>query len=693
MIAHSIMSSSGKTTALLRPHWLLRLRNRHFLLLDALILCVTPTLALMLRVDGAQALETYAPGLLLYTAVALLIRLALFYLLGLYARYWRYASIDELIQIVTAGVVSTMLVVAVFFGVRIPALGICDALEPACALPRSIPFIDALLVVLAVGATRFSVRAAAMHTQRGRRNRSLERVLIVGAGEAGTMIVREMNANPQLGLDPAGFVDDDPEKHGTRIRGLPVLGDRNALPYLVEEHKIDQVIIAMPTAPGKAIREVLAICEHAGVPAKTMPGMYELLGGQVSVSQLRNVQIEDLLRRDAVETDIAAVQELLQGRCVLVTGGGGSIGSELCRQILRCRPARLVVVGHGENSIFEIQQELQRAVNGAGRRRANDRQPSSPPEIVAVIADIRFADRLTNIFQQHRPQIVFHAAAHKHLPLMEENPGEAITNNVLGTRNVLQAALACGVERFVLISTDKAVNPTSIMGASKRVAELLVHQAAGQSGRPYAAVRFGNVLGSRGSVVLTFKQQIAAGGPVTVTDPQMTRFFMTIPEAVQLVLQASVLGQGGETFVLDMGEPVRIVDLARDLISLSGLEVGRDIDIIFTGLRPGEKLYEELFVGGEDYQRTAHQKIFIANHASRLAPTALDQSLDELIAAATCGDEAAIRRGLHGLIPEFRPPEPGVPSAPASQAATGAAAFQPAMAGRAPGPQWHTSTG
>ncbi len=683
----------GKFTSLPRPQFLLRLRNRHFLLLDGLILCFTPSLALMLRVEGSQALETYGPGLAIYTIVALIIRLPIFYVLGLYARYWRYASVDEMIQIVTAGLVSTMLIVAVFFGVRIPALGICDALEPACTLPRSIPFIDALLVVLAVGATRFSVRAAALHSQRGRRDRSLQRVLIMGAGEAGTMIVREMNANPQIGLDPIGFVDDDPEKRGARIRGLPVLGDRAALPHLVEEHKIDQVIIAMPTAPGKAIREVLAICEQVGVPTKTMPGMYELLGGQVSVNQLRNVQIEDLLRRDPVQTDIAAVQDLLHGRCVLVTGGGGSIGSELCRQILRCHPARLVIVGHGENSIFEIQQELQRAVNGAGGRRVNGRQPSSLPEVISVIADIRFPERLLHTFQQHRPHIVFHAAAHKHLPLMEENPGEAITNNVLGTRNVLHAALACGVERFVLISTDKAVNPTSIMGASKRVAELLVHQAAKQSGRPYAAVRFGNVLGSRGSVVLTFKQQIAAGGPVTVTDPQMTRFFMTIPEAVQLVLQAVVLGQGGETFVLDMGEPVRIVDLARDLISLSGLEVGRDIDITFTGLRPGEKLYEELFVGGEDYQRTAHQKIFIASNASRLSPNGLEQSIDELIAAATCNDETAIRRGLQALISEFRTPEVNGRAALAALPAIEPAKPQPVVSSPAPSIRPRTSAG
>jgi FlaA1/EpsC-like NDP-sugar epimerase len=685
-----------KSTSLPKPHFLLRMRNRHFLLLDVLILCVTPTLALVLRVDDLQALDNnYALALLLYTAVALAIRLAVFRTLGLYSRYWRYASIDEMIHVVTVGLISAMLIMVVYFGVRIPALGICGSLEPACILPRSLPFIDAMLVLLAIGATRFSVRAVDLHVRHDLSSQSLQRVLIAGAGEAGTMIVRELNANPQIGLYPIGFVDDDPQKHGTRIRSLPVLGDRNALPRLVEQHKIDQVIIAMPTAPGKTIREVLTICEQAGIPAKTMPGMYELLGGQVSVSQLRNVQIEDLLRRDPVETDTAAVWDLLQGRCVLVTGGGGSIGSELCRQILRCQPSKLVIAGHGENSVFEIEQELRRKLRGSVASSANGRRQHMQPEIAPVIVDVRFAERLHNVFQQHRPQIVFHAAAHKHVPLMEDNPGEAITNNVLGTRNVLDASLACGVEQLVLISTDKAVNPTSIMGASKRVAELLVHQAAERSGLPYCAVRFGNVLGSRGSVVLTFKQQIAAGGPVTVTDPQMTRFFMTIPEAVQLVLQAAVLGQGGEAFVLDMGEPVRIVDLARDLISLSGLEEGRDIDIAFTGLRPGEKLFEELFVAGEDYQRTAHQKIFIANNASHLASDGLDLAIEALIAVALGGDEADIRRELGSLVPEFRRPDAGDSAqlALSPLPVTRALATQPAIPGSVRAMKPQTSTG
>ncbi|MEI2690889.1 MAG: nucleoside-diphosphate sugar epimerase/dehydratase [Anaerolineae bacterium] len=679
-----------KFTLLQGTHFLLRLRNRHFLLLDALALCVTPALALALRVDGVQALSNYVTPLLLYIAAALAIRLAVFYSAGLYSRFWRYASVGELTQIGAAVLVSTIIIVALFFVVRIPALGLCDAIEPACALPRSIPFIDALLVVLVIGLTRFSVRTADLYLQRGRAGQITQRVLIVGAGEAGAMIAREMRTNPQLGLDPIGFIDDDPEKKGVRIRSLSVLGNRAMLPILVGEHKIDQVIIAMPTAPGKTIRELLAICEEAEVPAKTMPGLYELLGGQVSVNQLRNVDIEDLLRREPVYTDIAAVQDLLAGRCVLVTGGGGSIGSELCRQILRCRPAKLIIVGHGENSVFEIQQELQRAAGQVGKEtsRQGDKGDGRQGDtgegrqvIVPVIADVRFAERLHSIFQQHQPQVVFHAAAHKHVPLMEENPSEAITNNVLGTRNLLEAALASGVERFVLISTDKAVNPTSIMGASKRLAELLVLDAARRSGRAYGAVRFGNVLGSRGSVVLTFKQQIAAGGPITVTHPEITRFFMTIPEAVQLVLQAAVLGHGGETFVLDMGEPVRIVDLARDLIDLSGLEEGRDIDIVYTGLRPGEKLYEELFVIGEQNQRTTHVKIFIA--VGERAPQMADgagaaQAIDDLIALAVQGDQQGVRRSLQALLPEFKAPssepvasspEPDQPAGPSTRPA------------------------
>ncbi len=342
-------------------------------------------------------------------------------------------------------------------------------------------------------------------------------------------------------------------------------------------------------------------------------------------------------------------KKLLRGKRVLVTGGGGSIGSELCRQVMRCNPAELIILGHGENSVFEIAQELTRTLastrNGA----------ESPVRLRTVIADVRFPERLEAVFGEVRPQVVFHAAAHKHVPLMEENPGEAVTNNILGTRNVVAAAVAAGVQHFVMISTDKAVNPTNVMGASKRVAELIVHQAAAATGQPYVAVRFGNVLGSRGSVVLTFKHQIAAGGPVTVTHPEMKRYFMTIPEAVQLVLQAATLGSGGEVFVLDMGEPVKIVDLARDLIELSGLRIGRDIDLAFTGLRPGEKLFEELFTAGEEYTRTRHAKIYVASNASQAVPEDLDTQVAALAAAAQTEDRPMLLQCLQRLVPEYAP--------------------------------------
>ena len=352
--------------------------------------------------------------------------------------------------------------------------------------------------------------------------------------------------------------------------------------------------------------------------------------------------IEDLLRRQLVQSDMAAVRRLIFGRRILVTGGGGSIGSELCRQLLRCQPAELIILGHGENSVFEIYQELcPMEIDG--------------PLLTPVIADIRFPERIHAILEQYRPQIIFHAAAHKHVPLMEMNPTEAVTNNVLGTRNLLNAALATHAEHFIMISTDKAVNPTNVMGASKRAAELLVQRTAAISGRPYVTVRFGNVLGSRGSVVLTFKKQIAAGGPVTVTDPDVRRYFMTIREAVQLVLQAAVLGQGSELFVLDMGEPIKIVDLARDLIHQSGLEVGRDVEILFTGMRLGDKLVEEMFIPGEVYRRTQQQKILVVDTIYQPEPQELDTGLSMLEAAVQGNDHEAIRLGLQKIVPEFQP--------------------------------------
>jgi FlaA1/EpsC-like NDP-sugar epimerase len=464
------------------------------------------------------------------------------------------------------------------------------------------------------------------------------------------MVVRELRQNPQMGLVPVGFIDDDAGKHGVLLQRVRVLGGRTAIPELVRERGVDQVIIAMPSAPGKTIRDIVTICEEAGVRARILPGIYELLGGSVKLNQLRDVQIDDLLRREPVQTDIAQVDGLLRGKRVLVTGAGGSIGSELCRQIIRCCPASLVLLGHGENSIFDIHNELRRELDG----------PAGPcplhqkPALIPVIADVRFAERLQGIFSKHRPEVVFHAAAHKHVPLMEANLGDAITNNILGTLRVVEASAQAGVEHLVLISTDKAVNPTSIMGATKRVAECIVQAAARRTDRAYVAVRFGNVLGSRGSVVPFFQKQIAAGGPVTVTHPEVRRYFMTIPEAVQLVLQAATMGRGSEVFVLDMGEPVRIADLARDLIRLSGLEPERDIEIKYTGLRPGEKLFEELFNVGEDYGRTEHEKIFrYRNGHHSAAEELLAVRLDALFEAARCQDETAMLATLRALVPEY----------------------------------------
>jgi len=467
------------------------------------------------------------------------------------------------------------------------------------------------------------------------------RVLVMGAGDAGAMIVREMQANPGLGLVPVGLLDDNRAKAGMTIHGVPVRGTREDIPRVVAEERADEVIIAMPTAPGQAIREIVAICQESGVAYRTMPGMYELISGHVSVKQIREVRIEDLLRREPIQIDGTEAGRYLANAVVLVTGAGGSIGSELCRQIAAYHPRELLLLGHGENSIYHILLELRESFPALAT------QP--------LIADIRDCERLAAVFHLYKPDVVFHAAAHKHVPLMESNVAEAVMNNVLGTRNLLQAAEAEGVQRFVLISTDKAVNPVNVMGVTKRLAELLIQDAARRTGQSYVAVRFGNVLGSRGSVVPLFQYQIAAGGPVTVTDPEVRRYFMTVPEAVQLVIQAAAFGKGEEIFVLDMGEQVRIVDLATELIRLSGLEPGHDVEIVFTGLRPGEKLSEELFAEGEKPRPTPHEKILVAygNHACD--GEILSCQLQELERLAKSGDAKRICAKMQEIVPEYRP--------------------------------------
>lgn len=622
------------------------LRNRYFLLADALLLLLGACATYMLRLDRVNVAD-YLSGILLLGGSTIVATIGIFYKTNVYGRMWRYAATEDML-LLTIGTVSGVLLGGCI------SLIIANFVFPDIVVPRSAPFIYLVLAIWATAGPRLLFRSASKFSVQQQRRRSLQNrgaesvpTLIVGAGDAGAMIAREMSQNPQMGLHALGFVDDAPAKQGVRIYGLPVLGKSADLPRLIAQFGIEQTIIAMPTASGKVLRQVMQWSEQSGARARIIPGIYEILDGKVNVSQLRNIQIEDLLRREPVVTDTAGVQQLLRGKRVLVTGGGGSIGSELCRQILRCQPEHLIIFGHGENSVFEIENELN---DLRAKMLKSGLLDPSQAKISSVIGDLRHANRVNALMGEYRPHVIFHAAAHKHVPLMERNAPEAITNNVIGTQMLVNAALAHDVEKFVMISSDKAVNPTTIMGASKRIAEMVVIQAANRrvkgNKRAFCAVRFGNVLGSRGSVVLTFRKQIAAGGPVTVTHPDMERFFMTIPEAVQLVLQAGVMGQGGEIFVLDMGEPVKILDLARTLIELSGLQPGRDIDIAFTGIRPGEKLYEELFLSHESYERTRHEKIFIATNSEANIPANLDTVVATLAAAADRNDPAAIRQHM-----------------------------------------------
>jgi FlaA1/EpsC-like NDP-sugar epimerase len=611
----------------------LQLRNRYFAALDLLLLSALPFLSLWLLL-GLPWLTGTGAALAMFTALVLLVKLPVLFSFRLYARYWRYASIDELIAICFAVLVSAPLVMSVvLFGNHLGLFGWVQ-------LPYSLPVLDAMLTLFAVAGPRFSLRAVEYH--RACRSKGKDRrVLIDGAGDAGEMVLREMASTRRLSLQPVGFVDDDLSKTGMSIHGVRVLGTLDAIPFLVKKYHIQEVIIAMPTASGSVIRQAFKLCEQAGVPAKAVPGIYELLNGQVSLNRIRKVKIEDLLRREPVQVDATQVRNLLAGKRVLVTGAGGSIGAELCLQIGRCGPAQLVALGHGENSLFYLTGEI-----------AKIRKPNGHPhfDFQVVLADIRDRPRLQAVFERFQPQIVFHAAAHKHVPITEENVEDAVTTNVAGTRNLVELSARHKVEHFVLISTDKAVNPVNVLGLTKRVAEMIVHKAAVTHKLPYVSVRFGNVLGSRGSVVPFFQKQIQEGGPVTVTDRKMTRFFMTIPEAVQLVLQAASLGRTSEVFVLDMGKPVRIVDLARDMIELSGLKPGADIEIVYTGLRPGEKLNEELFTADECPDCTGHPKIFVARNGVEYPRYWLEQRVGVLLQAARSADVEAARAHLSEIV-------------------------------------------
>jgi len=565
-----------------------RLRNRYVFIGDLLVIVISVMGSFALRLDVAE-LPFYSPAIWLMTLVALLVKTPIYYFFGLYRRMWIYASINEL-KLIASAVTTASVATS---GVMLLLLS-AEAIRPG--MPRSALGIDWLLSLVLIGASRFALRILA--EQGTVRNGDLHKALIIGAGDAGALVVREMQRTDKISYRPIGFLDDDLAKQRQEIYGVPIIGKLDDLGRILENHQVDEVIFAIPSLPGKFVRTAAETCRKADVPFRTMPGIYELLGGKINVSRLRNVDITDLLRRPPARTNEAQLDASLKGKRVLVTGAGGSIGSELCRQISRWQPEELILLGHGENSIYEALMELQ--------------EDYPALKLIPVIADIRHAERLERIFAKYRPQIIFHAAAHKHVPLMEArtNIEEAITNNVMGTQHLVNAALESNVERFVMISTDKAVAPSNVYGATKRLAEMLVLDAAKQNVRAFTVVRFGNVLGSRGSIIPRFKRQIALGGPVTITHPDMERFFMTIPEAVHLVLQAATMGQGGETFVLNMGEPVRIFDLAKDLIRLSGLEPDEDIEIAITGIRPGEKLTEILWEEDTTYDQTEHPDIF-----------------------------------------------------------------------------------
>jgi FlaA1/EpsC-like NDP-sugar epimerase len=563
--------------------------------------------------------------------VLMIVKLIVFWKMGLFKGWWRYVSMHDLMLIFKANVLASLcLVLYVVYVYRLENIS------------RTVLTLDFVFCFLFMGGVRFITRAfrenyfpmPLSHRQ------VRQRALVVGAGDAGQMIVKEIRQNPKVQLDVVGFVDDDANKKGQPFQGIPVLGMQEDLATICLSHGIDEVIIAIPSASGPQIRSIIERCQSLGVKFKTLPGVGDLIDGKVTVQHIRDVNLEDLLGRKPIHLDNRGIANYLKGKRVLVTGAGGSIGSELCRQIAKFRPEKLVLFENSETPLFLIEQELS----------------ISFPDIhvVPIIGDIRNPSRINVIFDEQMPQVVFHAAAYKHVPMMEQNPAEAINNNVRGTMLLADAAGKFAVETFVMISTDKAVRPTNVMGASKRVAELYVQSLSRSSKTRYVTTRFGNVLGSNGSVIPTFKEQIKKGGPVTVTHPEVTRFFMTIPEASQLVLQAGSMGQGGEIYLFDMGEPVKIVALAEELIRLSGMEPHTDIEIVYSGLRPGEKLYEELLLDDEGVLPTQHEKICVAS-AAFPSRDDLIRKLVVLIAAAKNLDLPGVRAGLQDIVPEYTP--------------------------------------
>jgi len=607
------------------------------IVIDLLILSCALWAALWLRFEGDVPYQMFKRVIFLWPYIVGL-QYGFLALLGIPRFSWRYIGLREAVRILRALALATALLVAA----RLLLVNVIpgNLYAQYGHLPLGIAVFDFVLAFVGLSGVRVARRMGTERAQMQRVQAGTARVptLLVGAGHAGLLIAKEIARNPSLGIEAVGFIDDNEQTHGTVVHGIRVLGRVADIERLARHHEAQQAIITIASAPGDVVRNIAEACQRAGLKVKVVPGLHQLVSGQLNFTRIRDVAIEDLLRRDQVVLDDQAIAADLRDSVVLVTGAGGSIGAEICRQVSRFGPRRLLLVERAENALFEIHREL----------RADFPSLTLEP----LVADITDARRMNQIFQDYAPQVVFHAAAHKHVPMMEWNVSEAIKNNVIGTRGLADMAHGHRTRAFVMISTDKAVNPSSVMGASKRAAEIYIQALAKQSSTRFVTVRFGNVLDSNGSVVPIFREQISRGGPVTVTHPDMKRYFMTIPEACQLVLQAGAMGRGGEIFILDMGEPVRIVDLARDLIHLSGF-LPNEIEIVFSGIRPGEKLYEELSISDEKAQKTQHPKIYIGRTIAEPLEIVAAR-LDDLRAAVERGASAeAVRDLLSSVVPEF----------------------------------------
>lgn len=605
------------------------LRVACLVLADLILINLSAFLALYIRFefDFRQLYATtFLRDMLIYAGINSACTILIFHILKLYNSLWEFASVSELVRITLGCFFS-----AVFYMVGMFMLHL--------TVPRSFPAIYMLILCLLCGALRLSYRCV-RRTRAGLRSEGEKRTMLIGGGQAGAIALREFQTSPRSENKVVCIIDDSPDKVGSYLRGVKIVGGRSSIPAMAEKYNVDEIVLAIPSASRHEKLQILSYCHNTSCTLRTLPGICQLANGEVRIEQIREVDIEDLLGRETVKIDLDEVAAYITGKTVLVTGGG-SIGSELCRQAAAQRPKRLIIFDIYENNAYDIQMELRR----------------THPELdlVVLIGSVRDRERVMQVFDRYRPDLVCHAAAHKHVPLMETSPFEAIKNNVFGTYNVAQAADRFGTQRFILISTDKAVNPTNVMGASKRLCEMIVQMMNDRSATEYVAVRFGNVLGSAGSVIPLFRKQIRSGGPVTVTDKRVIRYFMTIPEAVQLIFQAGAYARGGEIFVLDMGEPVRIDDLARNMIRLSGFEPDVDIPIVYTGLRPGEKLYEELLLSGEGMQKTKNDLIYIG-HEIAFDPAAFEENL-MLLRAIPESDEPALRAKLRELVPTFHAPD------------------------------------